>query len=233
MTAYQEWSLKTWRHYAKRHNLEILVLTDPLLDTELMRPTWQRWYVYKILKENNIKYNQIALIDIDTMVRWDTPNVFELSKGKYTGVLDDLSIEWIYNSIQGYKEYFPDIELNWYKYINNGILVLPTNGGEEFCDTVIDFYNNNVTSLRDKQHHSLKKGTDQTPVNYLALQTFGEEITYLSKQFNMTHLHTTQALIEDIYIKCGYIWHFNGIPREHRNGLMKQTWDKIKHNYED
>ena len=27
---------------------------------------------------NNIKYNQVALIDIDTMVHWNCPNIFEL-----------------------------------------------------------------------------------------------------------------------------------------------------------
>jgi hypothetical protein len=36
---------------------------------------------------------------------------------------------------------------------------------------------------------------------------------------------------EPIFIKHGYIWHFNGIARDQRNGFMKQTWDIIKKNY--
>ena len=109
MMAYQEWSLKTWNYYAKKHNCKLVVLQDPLQDVEMMRPTWQRWYVYDILDQNNIEYDQVALIDIDTMVRWDTPDIFKLSEGKYAGVIDDLSIEWLFNSINGYKEYFPDL----------------------------------------------------------------------------------------------------------------------------
>ena len=232
MMAYQEWSLKTWQYYADKYGHRLIVLKDALYDTEWMRPTWQRWYVYDILEHNNIEYDQVALIDIDTMVRWDTPDIFELSEGKYSGVIDDLSIEWLFNSINGYKEFFPEVNLQWDKYINNGVLVLPKEGGKEFCKKVTQFYLDNVDSLRDKQHVSLKKGTDQTPINYLALETFGEEIKYLSKKYNMTHMYKTHAFIEDIYIRCSYIWHFNGLPREQRDAFMKMTWEKIKHNYE-
>ena len=35
-----------------------------------------------------------------------------------------------------------------------------------------------------------------------------------------------------MFIDCGYIWHFNGFDKNYREPLMKQTWDKIKHNYE-
>ena len=231
MMAYQEWSLKTWNYYSKKYDCKLIVLQDPLYDTEWMRPTWQRWHVYEILEHNNIEYDQIALIDIDTMVRWDAPNIFEVSEGRYTGVIDDLSIEWLYNSIVGYKEYFPNIDLQWDKYINNGMLVLPKEGGKEFCKKVIDFYLANVDSLRDKQHVSLKKGTDQTPINYLALETFGNNINYISKKFNMTHMYKTHAFVEDIFIKCSYVWHFNGLPREQRNTYMKYTWEKIQHHY--
>ena len=233
MMAYQEWSLRTWNYYANKHNCKLVVLQEPLQDVELMRPTWQRWYVYEILEQSGIEYDQVALIDIDTMVRWDTPNIFELSEGRYTGVIDDLSIEWIYNSINGYKEYFPDVNLQWDKYINNGVLVLPKEGGREFCKKVTDFYLANIDSLRDKQHVSLKKGTDQTPINYLALESFGDTIKYLSKKFNMTHMYKTHAFIDNIFIKCSYIWHFNGLPREQRNEYMKYTWEQIKDNYVD
>lgn len=232
MTDYKAWSLKTWEYYAKKYDCELVILEDPLQNTEIMRPTWQRWYVYDILDYNNIEYEQVALIDIDTMVRWDTPNLFELSNGKYTGVIDDLSIEWIYNSINGYKEYFPEVDLKWDKYINNGILVLPKKGGAEFCEKVTSFYSKNQESLREKQHHTLKKGTDQTPVNYIALETFEDDIQYLPKTFNMTHMNKTGAFIDNIYIKCSYIWHFNGLPRKDRNTFMKYTWEQIKHRYE-
>ena len=34
MHDYMEWSLKTWRYYAKKYNCELFILEDPLYDTE-------------------------------------------------------------------------------------------------------------------------------------------------------------------------------------------------------
>ena len=236
---YKKWALLSWQYYAKKYNMELFILEDPLIDTEVMRPTWQRWYVHEILKHNNIEYNQVAMIDIDTIVHWNCPDIFKVSENRYSGVKDDISLEWINNSIDGYKQAFPefsDIDLDWTNYINNGILVLPK-GSEEFCNTVIKFYNDNIDTLRDLQHNSLKKGTDQTPINFLARQYYGDTINYFSKKFNMSQLMMTHAFApsiisgEPIFIKHGFIWHFNGIPREQRNSYMNQTWDIIKQNY--
>lgn len=231
LDSYKEWSLKTWQYYADRNNLELFILDVPLFDTELMRPTWQRWYVYDLLEANNIEYNQVALIDIDTMIRWDAPNLFEVAGDNYAGVIDDLGIEWIYNSINGYKFLFPDVDLRWYSYINNGVLILPSKKGKEFCNIVNNFYLEHQEILRELQHRTLKKGTDQTPVNYLALSFFKKNIVYLPKIYNMGHMYKTDVFIDNIYIKCSYIWHFNGIPRDRRDFYMKNTWEVIKHNY--
>lgn len=230
LDAYKEWSLLSWQYYAKKYDLDVFILDQPLCDTEMMRPTWQRWYVYDLLEANGYdNIGQVALIDIDTMVRWDAPNIFEVAGDNYAGVIDDLSIEWIWNSIQGYKKFFPDVQLDWFNYINNGVLVLPKTG-KEFCDKVKQFYDENQEELRNLQHHTLKKGTDQTPINYLARQHF-KDIKILPKTFNMTHMYKTEAFIDWIFVKCSYIWHFNGIPREQRNNYMQSTWEQIKNNY--
>jgi len=237
---YKKWSLLSWQYYAKKNNMDLFILEDPLIDTEIMRPTWQRWYVHQILKHNNIEYDRVAMIDIDTIVHWNCPNIFEVSENRYSGVKDDISLEWINNSIDGYRNAFTefaDVDLDWTCYINNGILILPKES-EEFCNTVIKFYNDNIDKLRDLQHNSLKKGTDQTPVNFLARKYYGNNINYLTKKFNMSQLIMTHAVSpsiitgEPIFIKHGYIWHFNGIARDQRNSYMSQTWNIIKNNYE-
>jgi hypothetical protein len=92
----------------------------------------------------------------------------------------------------------------WTNYINNGILVLPKES-EEFCEIVIKFYNDNVDKLRDLQHHSLKKGTDQTPINFLARKYYGKDINHISKKFNMSQLLMTQAMAAFNYYRRTYI----------------------------
>ena len=59
--------------------------------------------------------------------------------------------------------------------------------------------------------------------------------------FNLTHLHRREMfsynwqLDEDktpFFLKYGYNFSFNGIPKEDRTNVMKQTWDFIKDNYD-
>ena len=33
------------------------------------------------------------------------------------------------------------------------------------------------------------------------------------------------------FIKWGYVWKYNGIPKNERTSLMRQTWDIVKENY--
>ena len=39
----------------------------------------QRWYVWDILENNKLDYERVALVDVDTMIRWDAPNFFDLT----------------------------------------------------------------------------------------------------------------------------------------------------------
>tara|TARA_B100001059_G_scaffold214888_1_gene231958 strand:- start:7415 stop:8188 length:774 start_codon:yes stop_codon:yes gene_type:complete len=240
MPDYMQYSLKTWRHYAKKYNCEIFILEDPIFEnTDRTRPTWQRWWVYDLLEANNIEYNQVALIDLDVMVHHDCPDIFELSNNQYTGVVDDLSIEWTVNSINGYQHLFPNVNLDWTTYINNGVLILPLKGGKEFCNKVKEFYLKNEDELCDLQFKTLRKGTDQTPINFLAKEFFGNDINFISKKFNMTHMPRTLAFAachftkRPIFTICSYIWHFNGIERDERTKYMKQTWEYLEKGYED
>ena len=85
--------------------------------------------------------------------------------------------------------------------------------------------------LADLQYNTLRKGSDQTPFNYLIRQ-MGCDINYLPKIYNMTSLHRKGILDAGLFIEIGNIWHFNGFDKESRVVLMKQTWENIRGNYE-
>ena len=74
---YKEWCFKTWQYWCDKHNVELIVLDQELRDKTIMKPTWQRWHVFDILDENSVEYDQVALVDVDTMIKWDAPNFFE------------------------------------------------------------------------------------------------------------------------------------------------------------
>lgn len=221
---YKHWCFESWNYWCKKHNVDIFILEDPLYDKPLMKPTWQRWHVLEILDANNIDYNQVALVDVDTLIHPDAPNFFDLTNYELSAVQDDLMVEWVHNSIKGYKDFFPDIELNWTKYFNCGFVVI-NKKHTELCKQITDFYYTNLSELRERQHTTVKKGSDQTPVNYMA-NRFGK-INFLDKRWNFTHLHQ-RGVLNQILPEVGYIYHFNGFEKTMRESVMKQCWDLLK-----
>ena len=226
-TSYQEYCLNTWRYWCKKNDVELFVLNEELTDAKYMKPTWQRWYVLDILEMNGVNYDQVAMVDVDTMIRWDAPNFFELTDRKFSAVVDQDNIGWVKQSIEAYQHLFKDTKLDWTDYFNCGFIVLNENH-KDLCDNILSFWDKNDGELIMIQN-TVSKGTDQTPVNYIAKRDV--EVNYLSKKFNLTHLNRKELLENLMFIDCGYMWHFNGFDKNWRDPLMKQTWDKIKENY--
>tara|TARA_Y100000592_G_scaffold9502_1_gene13317 strand:- start:1593 stop:2330 length:738 start_codon:yes stop_codon:yes gene_type:complete len=229
-TSYQEYCLNTWRWWCKKNDVELLILDEPLTDTSFMKPTWQRWYVFDILDSNNFDYEKVALVDVDTMIKWDTPNFFNMTKDKFCGVKDQDNIGWIKQSIDGYKQFFKETDLHWLDYFNCGFIVM-SKKHKEICKSIVNFWDENTEKLTHLQN-TISKGTDQTPVNYI-LKGSKFEVNYLPKTFNLTHFNRKEILQDLVFIDCGYIWHFNGFDKSWRTPLMRDTWNKIKDNYED
>ena len=71
----------------------------------------------------------------------------------------------------------------------------------------------------------------------LALDVSNLDLPFVYK---LTHIHRKEMfhynwqLNEDktpYFIKYGYNWVFNGIPKDQRTEVMTQTWDLVKDNY--
>ena len=65
-----------------------------------MKVTWQRFYLFDILEQNEIDYDQILLVDADTIVHPDCPNFFELTNHEYSAVVNNGSFEWVKRSVE-------------------------------------------------------------------------------------------------------------------------------------
>lgn len=227
---YKEWCFKTWKYWCEKNDVLLFVLDSELQDKSLMKPTWQRWHVFDVLDANNIEYDQIALVDIDTMIKWNAPNFFKETNYEFSVVEDCFNIEWSHNSIKGYKHLFKEVEFDWTTYFNCGFVVI-NEKHKNLCKSITDFYYQNREHLQDLQHNTLKKGSDQTPVNYMVRKE-KMPITYLNKKFNLSQLHM-RGVLNSLMFETGYIWHFNGFEKTKRNQIMQQTWELIKDNYEN
>ena len=74
-----EYSIESWKRWASKNNSEVIVMEDLLCPTKQMGIAWQRHHVMDMLENENIEYDQILIVDADTIVHPECPNFFELS----------------------------------------------------------------------------------------------------------------------------------------------------------
>ena len=67
-------------------------------------------------------YDKIGIIDSDTMVKWDAPNIFELYDEEFCGVPDNSNLRWLNDSLNVYGKFFPNVTIDYYEYINSGVM---------------------------------------------------------------------------------------------------------------
>jgi len=246
-----EWmdiSKKSWEYWCEKNNCIFYHYETPSQNNLMeFRVTWQRWFdVYDELEKNNIDYDKILLVDACSIVKWDCPNFFDLCDDRITAWLDKDNWGWIYQSVIGYKEFFKSYKHNFSdryivnNYINAGSVII-NKKHKEFFKSLKEFYYDNKDKLISLQDKEVIKGTDQTPFNYwLQIKNIDVNVS-LPFMYNLTHMHRKDMLIHNwqqeedkmpYFIKYGYVWKYNGIPKNKRTDLMKQTWDIVGANYE-
>tara|TARA_B100001094_G_C18030905_1_gene720069 strand:+ start:171 stop:941 length:771 start_codon:yes stop_codon:yes gene_type:complete len=232
--AYQ-YSIKSWQKWAEKHNAEVVVWDEQLYTWDEMTIPWQRYHLFKILEHNNIAYDQVLMVDSDTVIHPDTPNFFEFTERKYVGVLDLGCWEWTGRSLRHYKELFNGFKVDRGLYFNGGFQIV-NETHKEFFNEVLDFYSKNQDILREKQKSGL--GTDQTPINYL-VQTKNIDLKIFPSTYNLHHMVSKNLLnfgqswwgdsLENLYDQA-WVYHFNAMPA---NNLKRDTDYFIKRSYEE
>ena len=119
------YSIQSWKKFCDRNDCELLVWEDLLYPVDVMKITWQRYYLFDILDSNNISYDQVLMVDADTIVHPECPNFFKLTENQYSGVMNDGDYEWVIRSINGFGDLLFDGErLEPWRYINGGFQIL-------------------------------------------------------------------------------------------------------------
>ena len=118
-----EWSIKSWGNWCKKNDVELFVMDTPMCPIDSMKLTSQRYFLLDILQENGVNYNQVCMVDADTIIHPDTPNFFELTDNKYCGVVNPIN-EWVLKSIEIYSKFmFDNKTIPFWEYINGGFQI--------------------------------------------------------------------------------------------------------------
>ena len=234
-----QFAIKSWNTWCKKNNAELFILDELLLPMEEMAICWQRYYLFDILDANEIDYDQILMVDADTIVHPDCPNFFNETEHKYCGVMNDGCYEWVNRSIEKYHNFlFADVKLNTWNYFNSGFMVLHKSH-KNFCDKVYEFYNSNRDKIVEAQQKFMV-GTDQTPINFLT-RRHNVELKWLPNSFNLhdpyrknlLHIDPTNWWPDtlDNLFNSGWVYHFNSIPQNRMSRdasyWMKRTFEEL------
>jgi hypothetical protein len=238
--SWMDYSITAWKYWCKQNQCEFIVYDQPTYDISLHRITWQRWFdVFNFLERNNIQYDKVLMADACSIPKWNCPNFFEIASNNLTATRDMDNLGWIYESVQGYKNLFNNYKLDISKYINAGFVIFNKKHKTLF-DELKQFYFANHDIIEELQTTGVRRGTDQTPLNYF-IQQKEIKIDELPMEYRVSHLHRKDLLSynwqlnEDqtpYFIKYANVWVFSGFDKNQRNNLMQQTWELVKGYYE-
>mgnify|MGYP001561938014 FL=1 len=199
-----EWmdiSRKTWEYWCDKNDVVFFPMEKPI-DNDLIkyRINWQKSiFCFDLLDDAGIDYDQIFLVDATCMAKWDMPNVFKLTDHKFTAWREKDNLRWVYDSIQGYKEFF-SYDFNKHDYFSSGVIIFNKSHKDIFLEFK-QLYYDNIDEFVELQDKTVRKGTEQTPLNYWLQMNDVEMNLDLPFTFKLTHIHR-----KDMF---GYNWQVN------------------------
>tara|TARA_Y100001963_G_scaffold29745_1_gene40474 strand:+ start:5734 stop:6507 length:774 start_codon:yes stop_codon:yes gene_type:complete len=234
------YSVKSWKAWCDKNDCELLVWEDLLYPVEYMKITWQRYYLFDILDSNDIEYDQILMVDADTIVHPECPNFFEITDGKYCGVMNNGDYEWVLRSIGEFgDELFDGMRIKPWNYINGGFQIVNKNH-KKFFETMKKFYDINSKQILGAIE-KIRAGTDQTILNFM-LHKEEIDIKILPNHYNLQDLFRKNTIVIDkeiqhwmidrlYFLDAGWVYHFNAIPPNIMNRdvsyWMTRTYEEL------
>ena len=236
--SWMDYSKKTWEFWCKENGVDFYAFEEPIEDDLVAhRPNWQRWFE---MLEFIDKYAQILSTDASIMVKWDMPDIFNMSEYKFCALKSVENWKWAWESVQGYKPMFNNFDFVVRNHFNSGFVIFNKKHKQMLVDFK-KFYYDNYEMVVEYQTKKVKRGTEQPVLNYF-IQMNNIDIKFLPLKYGINHLYRWQVLgnnwqLNDdptpFFIKYFYVWIFSGFPDrgETRNKLMSKTWNIIKHHY--
>nr|MDT0663178.1 hypothetical protein [Micromonospora sp. DSM 115978] len=251
--SYVPYANATWRWWCDRNRVEFILLDKPVEDRLLDEapPPMHRWSAAARVLRSAPAGSQVAVVDADTMIRWDTPDFFALA-GDSLAAVRARDPHWIVRSVEAYRSFFPGVSLPWWEYVNSGLVVFSTAHAHHLT-ALVDFYHRHRRQLTAVQQRS-DAGVDQTLLNFV-VRAAKEPVHLLPPPFNLlscvplnnligAYLETArqesarQALLHRImtmpetfqFIEYAYVWHFTSSVATRRE-FMRETWRRVRSHY--
>lgn len=232
-----KYSIYSWKKWCNNNNCKLIEWTDPILDPNIFKITLQRWWIFDILEYNNINYDQVLMVDADTIIHPKCPNFFNETNYKFSGIINNGCYEWVTRSINEWKVLFDNSyeEPNTWNYINGGFIIGNKNN-KYIYDIIKNYFYENISKINELLP-KINAATDQTIINYI-LKKENVNVNLLPECYNLHDLFRKNLLHfpnysnfkdELLFLKAGWIYHFNAIPKSNRNidYWMERTYKEL------
>ena len=90
-----KYSIASWRKWCEKNDCDLVIMDEPICPVSEMKITWQRYYVLDILDSNEIDYNQVLIVDADTILIGDSAAsdaLKKMTKANFTAGLGGASL---------------------------------------------------------------------------------------------------------------------------------------------
>jgi len=214
------YGIRSFKNWAKNNNSEVVILDELIHDHEEMKVNFQRYYVFDLLEQNNIDYDQILITDADCIIHPECPNFFELSEHKYAVTRTIGSVDWMLRSYENYSKYlFDNKKFPYYNYFNAGFQVI-NKEHKDIYKNMLSLYMNNKDRIKELMK-TFGVGTDQPIINFL-VNLSDTDVKFLPYEFCMTDLYRLEILREDMLFarKWKGIYQFNCLPSKDGRALF-------------
>lgn len=223
------YGIKSWEYYCKKYNIDLFVSEElPTINNEILKNYHFQQFLTDTL--SNKEYDRLLIVDCDTIIRWDAPNLFEKFKDHSFTVVKDISgAQSGKYHLDQWTKFNPNIKTPPEKYFNSGFILTNKVNYLKLKKAILPYYEYYVNVKKNNIHRI--DTSDQTPSNILAYELFENEIKYISDIWN----NMVMFKYDDFsFINDSYIWHFTG-PRMggwgKRDILMKKVWDIVEKYY--
>lgn len=189
-------SYKSWLRYCNIHNLNLICLTDTV-NHEFDRIN-QIFYIFKILKNSDINFNNLCLVSDTTLVNKNTENIFDLSKDTLTFAEWDSNFDYLFTNIELYNQhFFKNKKIDFSRFFDFGLFVVNKSHEHEF---------DQILSFLEKNYKSLYNNLDLTfiPQNFF----FEGKYNKLPYVYNMIDMNRKEIVIDSNLPKLGKIFNF-------------------------
>jgi len=193
-------SYESWKKYCESHNLKLICLTD------IVNPTFDRtnqiFYMFKLLKNSAVSFDNICLVRDTTLVNKNTENIFDLSNNKLTFAEWDSDFSYLLTNIELYQQHvFNNKKVDFSRFFDLSVFVV-NKSHEQIFDQILNFLEENYQNLINKLDLKF------IPQNFF----FDGEYNKLPYVYNMIDINRKEIPIDSNLSKFGKIFNFELNP---------------------